>query len=117
MMSAQQAFQPDAAPHGAAHGTFRDPRRAILFFGHLLDQQELAAVPAAANESHRSAPAGIWRRASGACARGLGRVVTAVLAWRDRADARRHLAELDPRLLRDIGLRPSDIWRDSGKLF
>ena len=111
------AFQADAAPRRAPHCTFRDPRQAILFFGHLLDKQELADVPAAANESSRPVRAGTWRRAAAACTRGLGRVINGVLMWRDRAAARRHLAELDARMLRDIGLSRTDIWRDSGNLF
>ena len=111
------AFQADAASQRVPHCAFRDPRQAILFFGHLLEKQELADMPAAANELSRSALADIWRGALTICAHGLGRAIDLVLIWRDRAAARRHLAELDERLLRDIGLNRVDIWRTTGKPF
>lgn len=116
-MSAQPAFQPDAMPRLAAQGAFRDPRQAILFFGHLLDTPDLAGVPAAANEPYRPAPASAWRRSMAACGRLARRILDGFLTRRERAAGRRHLAELDARLLKDIGLSPTDVWRGSGKLF
>jgi uncharacterized protein YjiS (DUF1127 family) len=117
MMSARPAFQAEAALQIAPQSTFRDPRQAILFFGHVLDRQDLAEIPAAANEPYRSALADTWRRAMSACARVARCVVDAFRVWRDRAAGRRHLARLDSRLLRDIGLSPVDVWRESSKSF
>lgn len=53
--------------------------------------------------------------------RKLLRVVTTgadlVLAWQERATERAHLATLDDRLLRDIGLSRSDVERESSLPF
>lgn len=39
----------------------------------------------------------------------LMRIVDTVMGWMDRARQRRHLAELDDRLLRDIGIGRADV--------
>jgi uncharacterized protein YjiS (DUF1127 family) len=116
-MNAQPAFQPDAVSETPRQGTLRDPRQAILFFGHVLERADLAQIPAAANEPYRSALADTWRRALAGCAHRVGRVVTGLLTWRDRAAGRRHLSGLDERLLKDIGLSPTDVWREADKHF
>jgi uncharacterized protein YjiS (DUF1127 family) len=116
-MSALPAYQPDPAARNPAQGTFRDPRQAILFFGHLLEKQGLADVPAAANEPYRSSLANTWRRGMAAGVRPFGRLVSGFLTWRDRAAARRHLVSMDAHLLRDIGLSKSDVLRESTKSF
>jgi uncharacterized protein YjiS (DUF1127 family) len=116
-MKPQPAFRAEAAPHAQPQGALRDPRQAILFFGHVLDQQDLAKLSVAANEPYRTALADTWRRGLSVCARLAGDVLGGVLAWRERAAARRHLANLDARLLKDIGLSPVDVWRESHKSF
>ena len=54
-------------------------------------------------------------------ARKLLRIVTTgvdlVLAWQERATERSHLATLDDRLLRDIGLSRSDVEREVSQPF
>ncbi len=39
----------------------------------------------------------------------LARIVDTVMGWMDRARQRRHLAELDDRLLRDIGISRAEV--------
>jgi uncharacterized protein YjiS (DUF1127 family) len=39
----------------------------------------------------------------------LTRIVDVVFGWMDRARQRRHLAELDDRLLRDIGISRAEV--------
>ena len=46
----------------------------------------------------------------------MGRMTGAVSEWHDRARQRRHLAALDGRLLRDIGLTPADVDAECRKL-
>ncbi|MGE0718278.1 MAG: DUF1127 domain-containing protein [Alphaproteobacteria bacterium] len=41
----------------------------------------------------------------------LGRVVAGLLAWQDRAHQRSHLASLDDRMLRDMGITRDDVAR------
>ena len=40
-------------------------------------------------------------------------LVSTLLTWQERAEQRRHLAELDSRLLKDMGLSRADVWRES----
>lgn len=44
----------------------------------------------------------------------LGRLVA---LWRRRATTRTHLADLDPRMLRDVGLEPEAARREARKPF
>ena len=44
-------------------------------------------------------------------------IVGKLAEWQDRAEYRRHLAELDDRLLRDIGLSRYDVQREAAKPF
>jgi uncharacterized protein YjiS (DUF1127 family) len=116
-MSAQPAFQPDAPRHLPQQGAVPDTRQAILFFGHVLDLQDPARIPVAANEPYRSAWADTWRRAISSCARLAGNALGGLLTWRDRAGGRRVLADLDARMLKDLGLTKTDVWRESNKPF
>ena len=43
--------------------------------------------------------------------------VDMVLAWQARANERRHLAEMDPRILADIGLNRADALHEASKPF
>ncbi len=49
----------------------------------------------------------------------LGRIITAgldtLLAWQDRDRQRRHLAGLDERALKDVGLTPAEVWAETRK--
>ena len=47
----------------------------------------------------------------------FGKVVETVLAWRARARERAELAALDDRMLKDIGLTRSDVYREHHKPF
>ena len=47
----------------------------------------------------------------------LQRMVELVLTWQDRATQRSKLAQLDDRMLRDIGLNQSDAAIESSKAF
>jgi uncharacterized protein YjiS (DUF1127 family) len=49
--------------------------------------------------------------------RRLARLGSRVLDWHDRALQRRRLADLEPWLLRDLGLTPADVRRESAKPF
>ena len=46
-----------------------------------------------------------------------GRALDWALACADRADQRRQLAQLDERMLRDIGLSHGDVLRETAKPF
>ena len=116
-MSAQPAFRPDAPRQMPQQGAVPDSRQAILFFGHVLDLKDPAQIPVAANEPYRSAWADTWRRAISSCARLGGRTLVGLLTWRDRAGSRKVLAELDARMLKDIGLTKVDVRRESNKPF
>ena len=50
-------------------------------------------------------------------ASGLDTCLNVLLAWQDRDRQRRHLAELDDRLLKDIGLTSGDVARETRKPF
>ena len=45
------------------------------------------------------------------------RLFDQVLTWLDRARQRRHLAELDDRLLRDIGLSRAEVHHETSQRF
>ncbi len=42
----------------------------------------------------------------------LSRLVDRVLSWQRRANQRRHLMQLDDRLLADIGISRAEAWRE-----
>lgn len=54
-------------------------------------------------------------------ARGIGTYFTAILdrlaEWQERAEQRAHLAGMDDRMLKDIGVNAVDAARESGKPF
>ncbi len=45
------------------------------------------------------------------------RMFDALLVWQARANERRHLAEMDPRILADIGLNRADALKEASKPF
>lgn len=57
------------------------------------------------------------RGSIGAAYRSLLCVVLRLQFWSERASQRRRLAELDVRMLKDIGLSRADVARESGKRF
>ena len=68
-------------------------------------------------ESDMHAPA---RLALAHSARGIGpvtRLFDRIFMWRNRARQRRHLAELDDRLLRDIGLSRVEVEHEISRPF
>lgn len=72
---------------------------------------------------HRIAPSGRLvgelvqgRWSQGSLATTLARFAGRFGDWQDRARQRRHLAELDDRLLRDIGLSRADVEAERRKL-
>ena len=116
-MSIQPAFRPDQALPAAPHGMLRDPRQAVLFFGHALDTPDLVVTLDPANDRHRSDARGMWRRVLSACERFAVAASEALLTWRERAAGRRDLAGLDARLRKDIGLTAVDAWYEANKPF
>ena len=44
-------------------------------------------------------------------------VFTVIANWQNRMSQREHLGELDNRLLKDMGLTPSDVFREASKPF
>lgn len=58
-----------------------------------------------------------WESAGRAAFAALAACVSTVLVWRERSRARRRLASLDDRMLRDIGLDRAAIWAESQKPF
>jgi len=46
-----------------------------------------------------------------------GRAILAVTVWRERAELRRRLAEMDERSLRELGISPAAAAYESGKPF
>jgi uncharacterized protein YjiS (DUF1127 family) len=117
-MSAQPASGPDVAMHAKLQeAVYRQPQQAVLFFGHMLDKQDLSNVPAAANEPYRTSLANTWHRAMSECGRLFGLALMWIQIWRDRAYSRHMLAELDAHLRKDIGVTDADVWRESNKPF
>jgi len=50
--------------------------------------------------------------------RGLSaRLARALAHWRGPSRSRRLLAEFDEHVLRDIGINPAQVWRETGKWF
>jgi len=47
----------------------------------------------------------------------LGRLIERLLFWAERAAQRRQLAQLEDRMLKDVGLNRADAFRESGKWF
>jgi len=47
----------------------------------------------------------------------LGGLINTVNTWQDRARERRHLSELEPHILKDIGIAPSALHREISKPF
>lgn len=47
----------------------------------------------------------------------FGSLIRILEIWQERAEQRRHLLELDERLLRDIGLSRYDAFREAAKPF
>ncbi|MBV9153950.1 MAG: DUF1127 domain-containing protein [Alphaproteobacteria bacterium] len=47
----------------------------------------------------------------------LGQAVALWREWRRRARSRQELAQLDERMLRDIGVTPGEAWREINKPF
>ena len=43
----------------------------------------------------------------------FGRFVAAFKGWREHLAQRETLAQLDARMLQDIGITPSDVWRET----
>jgi uncharacterized protein YjiS (DUF1127 family) len=50
-------------------------------------------------------------------ARDLAAAVETLSVWQERARARRELARLDDRMLRDIGISSADVWQELEKPF
>jgi len=44
-------------------------------------------------------------------------IINTLLTWQQRADERRHLSEIDDRLLKDMGLSRADAFNESRKPF
>lgn len=56
-------------------------------------------------------------RAAASVRRSVGATVNTIGVWRERARARRRLATLDDRMLRDIGVDRAAIWQEVQKPF
>lgn len=71
--------------------------------------------------NRNSVPVGIGRTTFGAAGYAVKSVLAyaleTLLTWQERARQRRQLAELDPRILRDIGISRSDAEREYRKKF
>lgn len=80
------------------------------------DARVLAAMPAAAGR-----PAGPSEGATAPRPCGLARVFGALLnnlaLWQERAEQRADLAEMDERMLKDIGVSAADAWKETRKPF
>lgn len=72
----------------------------------ILNRSRLGPAPASARH------AGPASRVAAA----LGAVVERLLEWQERAAQRRHLAGLDERMLRDVGLTRADVFAEYRKL-
>lgn len=53
----------------------------------------------------------------GRLAQAFGRVVTGILEWQERAEQRAHLAGMDERMRKDIGITRADALREADKPF
>ncbi len=49
--------------------------------------------------------------------RALGSLFALLLSWQERESQRRHLAGLEPRMLKDMGLSKADVDHESNKPF
>ncbi len=47
----------------------------------------------------------------------IGGLINTLNTWQDRARERRHLSELEPHILKDIGMDASTLHREVGKPF
>ncbi len=75
--------------------------------------------PCSPSARYDAAPMCASARASGV-AKGqdlLIRLFDAVTTWQERASDRRHLAGLDERMLRDMGIDPADAFEEAEKPF
>jgi uncharacterized protein YjiS (DUF1127 family) len=45
----------------------------------------------------------------------IGRFAAAIKRWRVQLAQREMLAQLDARMLQDIGITPSDVWRETDR--
>jgi uncharacterized protein YjiS (DUF1127 family) len=61
----------------------------------------------------QTAPASVWRRLRLVPVK----MIDTILLWQERADQRAHLAGLDERALRDIGLSRADVARETSLPF
>ena len=65
-------------------------------------------------------PNQVWTRpsrSSSFISAGAAKVWQTLLTWQRRANERTRLAEMDPRLLKDIGVTRVDAWREIQKPF
>jgi len=53
----------------------------------------------------------------GRLSQGFGRIVTGILEWQERAEQRAHLAGMDERMRKDIGITQADALREADKPF
>jgi len=60
---------------------------------------------------------GLTRSFAGEVAAVVDRIIEAPFVWVERASERRHLAELDDHMLRDIGLNRADVHEVTAKPF
>lgn len=63
----------------------------------------------------RSSGVGAVRRCGAAMAHVLAWALACIAIWHDRAEGRRHLARMDDRLLRDVGISRADAWQEARK--
>jgi uncharacterized protein YjiS (DUF1127 family) len=57
------------------------------------------------------------QRGFGAIARVLNAVLTKLVDWQERAEQRHHLAGMDERMRKDIGVSYADVLREADKPF
>lgn len=87
------------------HSDFEQPRRGTVITAPVIFTQGLRV------QRLRSTP--LWHR----LAQALRAAMTLVRLWHERARQRAHLAALDARMLRDIGITPSEVARECEKPF
>lgn len=61
--------------------------------------------------------AGRQQRGFGAIARAFNAILTKLVDWQERAEQRHHLAEMDERMRKDIGVSYADVLREADKPF